>query len=115
MPRLTIPDIEILEAALVGLRQKLTELNTKMIEVKGLLGAAPSKAEAVSRRERAEARRLSTAARERIAAAQRKRWSEFRKRRQTAAKQVTAKRSARKARAKRVKIPVQAAEPKESA
>ena len=71
-------DRELLEAALVGLEQKKTEVDQKIGEVRRMLGG---RALRVATKEASvkPKRTLSAAARQRIAAAQRKRWAAVKK------------------------------------
>jgi len=72
------PDLSLLEAALVGYRQRRAEIAAKIAELEQRLGsdASGSLSEAPARRKK---RRISAAGRRRIAEAQRKRWAAVRK------------------------------------
>ena len=83
MPETRITDTELLEAALIGLAQRRSEIEEKMAALRERLdgrgrsslsfvpdSAAPDGAAPVRKR-----RRMSAAARKRIAAAMRKRWA----------------------------------------
>ena len=78
MPRGKRLDPAILEAALSGLQQRLSETERQIAEVKsrlrGSVRRAPSAAPAPAKPKRT----MSAAARRRIAAAQKRRWAEFR-------------------------------------
>ena len=74
----SINDVEILQAALVGLQHQASEIDTKMAEIRARIGGGqPSSAPQSSGP--AGKRVLSAAARRRMAAAQRKRWAAYRK------------------------------------
>jgi hypothetical protein len=85
--RAALPDTTTLEAALVGLELKRTEIDGLISKIKKQLGGrnsspsaaaialAPAKAQPGTRKKRV----LSAEARKRIAAAQRRRWAEHRK------------------------------------
>ncbi len=81
MPRPQALDRAILEAALEGLQRRLEDTNSKIAEVKRLMGgrqpaqAIPTPAGAPAPRKK---RRMSAAARKRIAEAQKRRWAQFR-------------------------------------
>jgi hypothetical protein len=83
MPKYTVPDREILEAALAGLQHSLTELDDKIADLRRRLGVRGSRNHfAPASRSTGGAPRkhaLSPAARRRIAAAQKKRWAAYRK------------------------------------
>jgi hypothetical protein len=70
---------ELLEAALVGLKQRLTEVDQNITEVRKLLrspgATSGAPAEPAGGRKR---RRMSEAAKRRIARAQKRRWAAFR-------------------------------------
>src|ERR1039458_8018047 len=70
-------DIEILQAALVGLQHQAGEIGAKMAEIHARIagGERPLSPEPARPKQRV----LSAAGRRRIAAAQRKRWAEYRK------------------------------------
>jgi hypothetical protein len=61
-------DRGLLEAALLGYKQQLTETKAKMAEIRLLLGGAPAAAPA-------KKRTISAAGRRRMAEGQRKRWA----------------------------------------
>jgi hypothetical protein len=84
-----------MEAALIGLQQKQTEVEARIAELKRRLGHQPAEAPPAPVRKR---RRLSAAARKRIADATKKRWAEFRAKKAAAA---AAKAAPRKRRAKK--------------
>ncbi len=80
------PDTTTLEAALVGLELKRTEIDGLISKIKKQLGGRPSSASLASIAPVAKSqgaprkkRVLSAEARKRIAAAQRRRWAEHRK------------------------------------
>jgi hypothetical protein len=81
-------DANLLRAALDGLEAQKARIEQQIKDVQGMLGrrrgrpAAAAVAAAPARRKR----RLSAAARKRIAAAQKRRWAEYRKKAQKAAK-----------------------------
>jgi hypothetical protein len=85
--RAASPDITTLEAALVGLELKKTEIDGLISKIKKQLGgrstttsaAASTPAVAKSPAGARKKRVLSAEARKRIAAAQRRRWAEHRK------------------------------------
>ena len=80
MPKYTVPETEILQAALAGLQQSLAVVEEKIAAIRRKLGVrsgnhfAPAPAAAAPRK-----RGLSASARRRIAAAQKKRWAAYRK------------------------------------
>ena len=80
MPKYTLGDHNILEAALAGLKHSLTVVDGKIADIRRQLGrragnhTGPAAAAAAPRK-----RVLSDAARRRIAAAQKKRWAAYRK------------------------------------
>jgi hypothetical protein len=81
MPKPTVTDREILQAALVGLQHSLAVVDEKISELRRLgarSGASHQPAPAAPAA-KAPKRVLSAAARRRIAAAQKKRWDAFRK------------------------------------
>jgi len=83
MPKNQVPDREILEAALVGLQQSLTDVDARMAEIRRKLGIRRrSPAAAALPAEAPRKRTLTAAARRRIAAAQKKRWDTYRKNQQ---------------------------------
>jgi hypothetical protein len=82
MPKATIHDHEILQAALQGLEHSLAAVEGKIAELRRRLGMRGAAAHQPKRAAAAGKRRLSPAARRRIAAAQKKRWAAFRKMRQ---------------------------------
>ena len=75
-------DPGILAAALIGLQQKLEQLDEQIATVKSLMGqpkrSRPAKTESSTAAPR-KRRKLSAEARKRIAEAQKKRWAAFRK------------------------------------
>src|ERR1022692_2919954 len=73
-----INDVEILQAALVGLQHQASEIDTKMAEIRARIGGS-QRASAPESGRPAGKRVLSAAARRRMAAAQRKRWAAYRK------------------------------------
>jgi hypothetical protein len=85
--RTASPDTTTLEAALVGLELKKTEIDGLIAKIKKQLGGRSSSASAASSSPAAaktqgparKKRVLSAEARKRIAAAQRRRWAEHRK------------------------------------
>jgi hypothetical protein len=81
MPKSTVTDHEILEAALIGLQHSLATVHEKIKEVRRRLGGKPARNEvpAASAGDGRPRRVMGTAARRRIAAAQRKRWAAYRK------------------------------------
>jgi hypothetical protein len=90
MPRGVRIDQDLLEAALVGYRQKLQEIEGNIEELKRRMGGRRAPA--------ARGRELSPEARARIAEAQRKRWEAFRRKSQGAAKATSRKAAAKKGR-----------------
>jgi hypothetical protein len=68
-------DTELLEAALIGLQVRLSEIDLKIADIHARIGGSDGSREAKPARKRV----LSAAARRRIAAAQRKRWVAHRK------------------------------------
>jgi len=64
-------DAGTLQAALVGYRLRLAEIDKKMAEIRTELGSKPSNSQPLLRKER----RLSPAARKRISDAQKLRWA----------------------------------------
>src|ERR1035438_1810160 len=72
-----INDVEILQAALVGLQHQASEIDTKMAEIRARIGGSHRSSAPESSRP-AGKRALSAAARRRMAAAQRKRWAAYR-------------------------------------
>ena len=88
MPKLTM-DRSLLEAALIGLGQKLSEVTAKIANIKRLLG---SREEGAGTQARSKRRTMSASARARIAAAQWKRWAARRKQKATAVKPAPKKR-----------------------
>ncbi|HEX8985361.1 MAG TPA: hypothetical protein VF767_08015 [Bryobacteraceae bacterium] len=85
MPRgkSTVPNQELLSAALLGLEGQKKKIEELIREVHGMLGRRPAKAaqtEAAPAKTTSRRRKLSSAARKRIAAAQKRRWAEYRKR-----------------------------------
>ncbi len=87
MPKLTIENTSILQAALEGLEAQKARVEDQIRQVRAALGgkslaAAKPAAEAAPAETGGETRgkrELSAAARARIAAAQKKRWAEYRK------------------------------------
>lgn len=85
--RAASPDTTTLEAALVGLELKRSEIDGLIAKIKKQLGGRPSSASMASMLPAAakgqtaprKKRVLSAEARKRIAAAQRRRWAEHRK------------------------------------
>ncbi len=67
----------LMEAALIGLQQKQTEVEARIAELRRRLGHQTADTTAASERPRKK-RHLSAAARKRIADATKKRWAEFR-------------------------------------
>jgi len=71
-------DAATLEAALVGYRQQLEEIERKMSELRrrlGKPGASPAKSASPAQRTRPRKHRMSAEGRARIAEAQRARWA----------------------------------------
>lgn len=84
MPRTTrtIPDRELLAAALEGLQLQREKIEEQIRQVRELLGVRrgrPPAAKAMATRPVAKRRTLSAEARKRISLAQKKRWAEYRK------------------------------------
>ena len=75
MLKFTIPETELLEAALSGLQQTLDDVNQKIAGLRRRLGVTTDEQEPRKRGRRP----MSAAARRRIALAQKRRWAEFRK------------------------------------
>jgi hypothetical protein len=71
-------DIEILQAALVGLRHESARIDEKIAEIRARIGGSNGSITPDGNKP-ARKRALSAAARRRIAAAQRRRWATFRK------------------------------------
>ena len=67
-----IQDTDLLQAALIGYRHQIAEIEAKMADIQRKLDGTPAAAPAATRRV------LSAAARRRIAAAQKKRWAAVR-------------------------------------
>jgi hypothetical protein len=85
MPRgkSTVPNQELLSAALLGLEGQKKKIEELIREVQSMLGRRPAKAAqaaAAPAKPASGRRKLSPAARKRIAAAQKRRWAEYRKR-----------------------------------
>ena len=76
-------DKATLEAALVGYQQHLQQIESKMADLRRMLGQAPASAPAAKRARKATAgkqkHRMSPEGRARIAAAQRARWAKAKK------------------------------------
>jgi hypothetical protein len=70
-------DIEILEAALLGLQHESSRIDTKIAEIRARIGGTQESV-ASSGNKPTRKRILSAAARRRIAAAQKKRWASYR-------------------------------------
>ncbi len=92
MPRakVTVPNRELLTAALEGLqlqRQRIDEQIRKVRELLGVRRGRPPAAAQPAAKPVAKRRTLSAEARRRISLAQKRRWAEFRKREAAAAKQ----------------------------
>ena len=84
MPKNTIPDHEILEAALAGFQHSLAVVDTKIADIRRQLGIGGGNHTALATGGTAPVKRtLGAAARRRIAAAQKKRWAKFRKEHKT--------------------------------
>lgn len=76
-------DTSLLQAALVGYQNQLTEIDRAMADIRKRLGGRVNGAQATHAPARSTARRtLSPAARKRIADAQKKRWAAFHKQKQ---------------------------------
>jgi hypothetical protein len=75
-------DIEILQAALVGLQNESSKIDAKIAEVRARISGTEGSVTPDGNKP-ARKHTLSAAARRRIAAAQRKRWATFRKGSQT--------------------------------
>lgn len=88
MPHGTPINSTILEAALIGLQHQRDQIETRIVEISRLLGTRAARTISTQPRaaEAPAKRTLSPAARQRIAAAQRKRWAEFKKRKEAPAK-----------------------------
>lgn len=80
MPRTSMPNAHLLQAALEGLQVQRERIEEQIREVQSMLGgrAAPRAVAAAATPAR-KRRPLSEAARKRIAAAQKRRWAAFRK------------------------------------
>src|SRR5947209_326170 len=78
---LSMTDAEILEAALIGLDRRRSQIEEKMAELRRQIGGsdAARKSNAVGSEPAPKKRTMSAAARRRIAEAQRKRWAESKK------------------------------------
>ena len=74
----SINDVEILQAALVGLQHQASEIDTKMAAIRARIGGSQRSSAPQSSKPTGK-RVLSAAARRRMAAAQRKRWAAYRK------------------------------------
>jgi hypothetical protein len=74
------PDTSLLTAALTGYQQQLSEIDTKIAEIKGRLARATgvARSEVPGLSVQPKARKMSAAARKRIADAQKKRWAAYR-------------------------------------
>ena len=80
MPKYTVPEQEILQAALAGLQQSLASVDDKIAELRHRLGVRGANHSGAVRRGASPGKHvLSDAARRRIAAAQKKRWAAYRK------------------------------------
>ena len=79
MPRFTLPDREILAAALIGLQKQLSDVDGKIANLRSRIGRGGSSAAVASAANSNGRRPLSAAARRRIAAAQKRRWAAYRK------------------------------------
>ena len=81
MPKSTVTDQEILEAALLGLQHSLASVDEKMKELRRKLRAKGAGKPAAGTMDGAARpkRVMSGAARRRIAEAQKKRWAAYRK------------------------------------
>ena len=85
MPKLPLQNASLLAAALEGLEIQRSRLDAQIAEVKRALGQGGRKAATVETAKAPKPRRrrnLSAAARARIAAAQKKRWADYRKKKQ---------------------------------
>ena len=69
-------DRSLLEAALVGYRAQLAEIQQTMLNIRGVLGQKQAAAAPSAKPAR---RKMSAAGRRRIAAAQKKRWADYNK------------------------------------
>ena len=89
-------DRELLEAALAGYQQQLSQLQEKMAELRERIGGTGGREAAPARAGGRKKKRstLSPEARERIAAAQRKRWAAQKKAAGAQAKSAATKKSA---------------------
>jgi hypothetical protein len=76
-------DHALLEAALIGYQHQIEQIESKMAELRQLLGgkslAATTKSAVTAAPVAGKKRQMSAAARKRIAAAQKKRWAEYHK------------------------------------
>jgi hypothetical protein len=82
MAQTAMSDSSILETALIGLQHQLTQVDTKIADIRRKLGVrAPRVSSTTVQAEgprKQQRRKLSAAARKRIGEATRKRWAEFR-------------------------------------
>ena len=79
MPKYTLPETEILQAALAGLQQSLAVVEDKIAAIRRKLGVRSGNHFAPASAAAPRKRGLSASARRRIAAAQKKRWAAYRK------------------------------------
>jgi hypothetical protein len=79
MPRTSTVDRSLLEAALIGLGQRLGEITLKINEIKRRLGGPTTPHGAAPTRRRRKRKPMSAAARERLALAAKKRWAAAKK------------------------------------
>jgi hypothetical protein len=77
-------DKSLLTAALEGLELQKQRIEEQIQEVKQQLGAKAAPAPSTASAKKPRKRVLSAVARKRIAAAQKKRWAEYRKKKQSA-------------------------------
>jgi hypothetical protein len=80
MAQSMMTDTQILEAALIGLRHQLTQIDTKIADIGRKLRIRKSRqtVSTVEPQPTRKRRRISAAARKRMADATRKRWAEYR-------------------------------------
>jgi hypothetical protein len=74
-------DVSILETALIGLRHQLTQVDTKIGDIRRRLGIRTPRAssEPAEVKPARKGRKISAAARKRMGEATRKRWAAYRK------------------------------------
>ena len=97
-----MPDIKLLQMALIGYEAERRKIEEKMAEIRGQLGGRTHQIAASTDGARPVKRQMSAAARQRIGVAQRKRWAAFREDRKPALKAARKRRLSPAAKAKLV-------------